>query len=94
MKRSGCPSVYLKADLIIQQLISSQQITQPLFEQFNYVCVCVPPAGVVSWSPATPAYGQSPAVSPHIVSAALPHCDWTGSQLLTYQKRGERKGTL
>lgn len=46
-----------------------------------------PPAAAVSWSRAPAACGRFPAVSPDIVSAAPPHCDWSSSLLSCCTRR-------
>lgn len=53
------------------------------------VTAMVPPEAAVSWSAGPAAYDQSPAVSPHSDAAALPHCDWSGSRLLSYESTKE-----
>ena len=47
-------------------------------------CVDSPPAGAEFWSQVLAACGRFPAASPDTVSAALPHCDWSRSQLLCW----------
>lgn len=47
-----------------------------------------PPAGAESLPQAPAACGQFPAVSLDTVSVALPHCDWSGSLLLCWRRKG------